>query len=667
MGRRSEKAKDVELPPVKDPATESRKRRSNKVADVSGEEGAPAGDASATPRPPAEGQPAAGRRGAKAKAVTAAESAPPAEGAEPTSEGPPENGAETGAGAPEVGSVADKDVEEAAAAPSGDKEHWDLCLVVDASTKIEEDAEKEVASLESLLRKEGLTLSQRTLIDPDEGVLGPVMILCTASQPELEQEAEIMYLNKPLKLSEEIAERFSKTGAYGRVTAPFSVARRSAFHESPYLEGDTVQPYVEDESIPGEQLFFSPCERQNLMEHIIENKIREAVARHRLSPNTDVTFFPLHDADDEGKEDLAWLAKNWSIFFRKERWISCLKIFANPHMGLEEPLDQIRNYFGDQIAMYFGFLGFYTRWLTFPAIVGLAFQLWSWISPETGYKWGLVAYCVFIPIWAFLMIRFWERKEHALAYYWFTSDLSSEEKVRREFYLRLDAIDSSPIVGKDDDAPQEAVPAFVPLTESNVRVKNRKTGQIMYKYPKWRRVTIYCWSAGSITVLVCCVVIGFIYCYLINFVAEYWDCTYGAQAGAILHSALIIGMGALYKAVATKLNDLENHRTDIKYENSLIFKVFLFEICNNFLAMFWIAFLSSYFCDLDLTTRLWWATSRRCSLRSSRGRSRCSSRRRHPPKTIQSLRIKRRIKPRKRPRRKLNRPRRRRPRRRKKL
>jgi hypothetical protein len=36
---------------------------------------------------------------------------------------------------------------------------------------------------------------------------------------------------------------------------------------------------------------------------------------------------------------------------------------------------------------------------------------------------------VFIPIWAFLFIRFWERKQNALAYYWFTTDLSSNEKV----------------------------------------------------------------------------------------------------------------------------------------------------------------------------------------------------------------------------------------------
>jgi hypothetical protein len=136
-------------------------------------------------------------------------------------------------------------------------------------------------------------------------------------------------------------------------------AGRSAFHESPYLRGDSVMTADEDSS---GLLYFSACERQvgppprggagrgegaegvgrqNLMEHIIENKIREAVARHRLSPKTAVNFFPLHDADGEGDADLAWLAQHWAVFFRPERWLAPLKLAANPHRGLEEPLEQV--------------------------------------------------------------------------------------------------------------------------------------------------------------------------------------------------------------------------------------------------------------------------------------------------------------------------------------
>ena len=123
---------------MKDPAAESRRRRTNKIAD----EGAPEGDASAgvdgaqPSAASAEGKPAEGRRGKKDKAAkAAAASAPPAE---PASEISPESGAQT----EPTAEGADKDIEEVAAAPSGDKEHWDLCLLVDASTSVEEDAEK---------------------------------------------------------------------------------------------------------------------------------------------------------------------------------------------------------------------------------------------------------------------------------------------------------------------------------------------------------------------------------------------------------------------------------------------------------------------------------------------------------------------------------------------
>jgi hypothetical protein len=63
---------------------------------------------------------------------------------------------------------------------------------------------QEVGNLERLLIKEGLTMSERTLLEPDEGACGPVMFLLTATQSELEQEAEIMSINKPLKLNEEV-------------------------------------------------------------------------------------------------------------------------------------------------------------------------------------------------------------------------------------------------------------------------------------------------------------------------------------------------------------------------------------------------------------------------------------------------------------------------------
>ena len=52
-----------------------------------------------------------------------------------------------------------------------------------------------------------------------------------------------------------------------------------------------------------------------------------------------------------------------------------LKFWENPHQGTREPISALREYFGDQITMYVAFLSFYTRWLIYPAVVGLGFQI----------------------------------------------------------------------------------------------------------------------------------------------------------------------------------------------------------------------------------------------------------------------------------------------------
>jgi len=206
-------------------------------------------------------------------------------------------------------------------------------------------------------------------------------------------------------------------------------------------------------------------------------------------------------------------------------------------------------------------------------------------------------------------IKFWERKQNALAYYWFTSDLALEEKVRREFYIAIDAVDNRPTQsvsgagfgrasagGGDDDFTGVSQMSEMPLNISNVRKLNKKTGQVEEKYPKYRRMLKYLCMLSTVLVLLTGVVMSFIYFYLINIIAEYWDCNYGEVAGSIVHASCIVGMGQLYRGLAGVFNDWETHRTDVKYENHLIAKVFLFEFCNNFLSMFWITFLAIYLC-----------------------------------------------------------------------
>ncbi len=50
----------------------------------------------------------------------------------------------------------------------------------------------------------------------------------------------------------------------------------------------------------------------------------------------------------------------------------------------------------------------------------------------------------------------------------------------------------------------------------------------------------------------------------------------------------------IYQTVAVRLNDFENHRTDIEYEDKLISKVFLFQMVNSFSGLTYVAFIKSF-------------------------------------------------------------------------
>ena len=149
----------------------------------------------------AEGGATAGRRGRKSKASASSVSA----GTETQEEG---NGMKDGG----VGFGAS--TTQGAYVPVKEEEFWDLLMIIDVQTTDETEAKRELDCLMGLLRHEGLQISRRELLDESEGACGRVMCLCTASQPELEQEAEIMAISKSLKIPRDVAERFNKVGLF---------------------------------------------------------------------------------------------------------------------------------------------------------------------------------------------------------------------------------------------------------------------------------------------------------------------------------------------------------------------------------------------------------------------------------------------------------------------
>ena len=64
-----------------------------------------------------------------------------------------------------------------------------------------------------------------------------------------------------------------------------------------------------------------------------------------------------------------------------------------------------------------------------------------------------------------------------------------------------------------------------------------------------------------------------------------------AQLGAVLNLIWMMVMNSLYTALATRINDLENHRTETQHEDKLIIKIFVFQFINSYFALVYLAFI----------------------------------------------------------------------------
>ena len=109
----------------------------------------------------------------------------------------------------------------------------------------------------------------------------------------------------------------------------------------------------------------------------------------------------------------------------------CRNAVALSHCTIILLADQVREYFGETIAMYFAFLGYYTFFLTLPAVLGLV----------THFFWNdelsVVLFCVFNLVWATIFLEAWKRKTAELAYRWGTINMEHIEEPRAAFYGEL--------------------------------------------------------------------------------------------------------------------------------------------------------------------------------------------------------------------------------------
>ncbi|XP_033823504.2 anoctamin-9 [Periophthalmus magnuspinnatus] len=275
------------------------------------------------------------------------------------------------------------------------------------------------------------------------------------------------------------------------------------------------------------------------------------------------------------------------------RWTACLQ---------GQPITAVRNYFGEKVALYYLWLGWYTYLLIPPAVIGLIVFLYGlaffntsplikevcesdtvmcplcdkrckvWMLSETCTyakvtllfdNNGTVLFAMFMAIWATLFLEFWKRHRASYVCEWKVSDWSEEEE---ELILQI---------------------------VNNVNCEPRK-----YKHSYLRSTLVLI----CVTIMIL-VIIGLTHALVVFRVIAAvllaegsWEflsthSNSGAMMlGALFHYVIIIVMTRINRIVAMKLCELEKTRSFAETERSFTIKMFTFQFFTYFSSLIYVAF-----------------------------------------------------------------------------
>ncbi|GFR30733.1 anoctamin-1 [Trichonephila clavata] len=359
--------------------------------------------------------------------------------------------------------------------------------------------------------------------------------------------------------------------------------------------------------------FFSPAQRSRIVQFILKRKsftenhtdVSGFGIKKLLADGVYTAAYPLHEGDlnDNSPKNPRWfLLNNWAAY-------SCL--------FTKQPLDEIKHYFGVKIGLYFAWLGFYTYMLIPASIVGILCFIYGCVTLNSNvpsneicessfvmcprcdkecHYWVLnesckaakvtylvdnaatVFFAIFMSLWGCVFLEMWKRYSADITHRWdLTGFDTSEEHPRPEYLARL----------------------------ANERKKKLNFITRMYEphVPFWRKRLPYTVMSTSIvlllvTVAVAAVVGVILYRISVNaalLLSKDKNLTNFASiitstTAALLNLVCIMIFNQFYTYMATYLTELELHRTQTEFDDSLTLKMFLLQFVNYYSSIFYIAF-----------------------------------------------------------------------------
>ncbi|XP_053912431.1 anoctamin-2 [Cuculus canorus] len=498
---------------------------------------------------------------------------------------------------------------------------WTEVIELGPLDALEEEKLLQREEFERNLMEAGLEIEK----DPENKSQGLSFVRIHAPWQVLSREAELLKIKMPTKKLYEITE---EGGILKKLNEMWCKLTEPLQPQVPQ-QGDTNMkslsyPFSREKiylyNIKDKDTFFDNATRSRIVREIL--KRTSAKARNSMGIGTLIAnnvyeaAYPLHDGEYEGQNDgmneRKLLYREWArygVFYKFQ------------------PIDLIRKYFGEKIALYFAWLGLYTEFLIPSSVVGIIVFLYGCITIESDIPskemcdqrnaftmcplcdkfcdyWNLSSACatarashlfdnpatvffsIFMALWATMFLEQWKRLQMRLNYFWDLTGLEEEEEHPRPEY--------------ETKLLQKKLKNKNIVTEtSNEDEKEKLT---------WNdRMPGYAANFGLILFMIMLTfsaVFGVIIYRITTAAALSFSTNETTRSNVrvtvtatavIINLVVILILDEIYGAVAKWLTEIEIPKTEKTFEERLILKAFLLKFVNSYAPIFYVAFFKGRF------------------------------------------------------------------------
>jgi len=145
-------------------------------------------------------------------------------------------------------------------------------------------------------------------------------------------------------------------------------------------------------------------------------------------------FFSLQELENSGVMSQMFPVHHYKqkAMFEDMNW-SRLSLFSWVSWPGGEDIDHVRNYFGEEVAFFFHWMTFYTRWMMVPGLIGFPLFFRRFLLPLGQQRLLQIAFCLVMMMWSALFTSKYTQRSNYKMLQWGMQNYGSVASVRKEF------------------------------------------------------------------------------------------------------------------------------------------------------------------------------------------------------------------------------------------